>query len=120
MLQTVGEANLPEFDAESVFDLTGAPTQRVFVIDGHYPAGAGTPVHSHPGDTIVRVETGCLKVAIGDRAPILCEQGRSFRVAAGTEHSFSNPSPTPTRTVTFFIVSQNAPFVERALVGVAL
>jgi quercetin dioxygenase-like cupin family protein len=85
------------------------PDREAVVARGEFPAGAGAPKHTHPGDEIGYVLEGELVVEMEGKPALKLKAGDTFFVPAGQIHSAKNTGKSAAAVISTYVVEKGKP-----------
>lgn len=91
--------------------IDGGQDRELIVMRAEWPPGAGTPLHTHPGDEIGTVLEGLYEVRESSGEWRTLKAGDSWRIPAGVVHE--SRAPENARTINIFLVQKGHPFIQR-------
>jgi quercetin dioxygenase-like cupin family protein len=92
--------------------VTGQPDKEFLLLSIEWPAGTGTPVHTHLGDEYGTVIEGSYTVKQGDGDWTTMNAGESWSVPASVVHQGKNAGQSMTKTMNAFIVEKGKPLIQ--------
>jgi quercetin dioxygenase-like cupin family protein len=92
--------------------VTGQPDKEFLLLSIEWPAGTGTPVHTHLGDEYGTVIEGSYAVKQGDGEWKTMSAGESWSALASVVHQGKNAAQTTTKTINAFIVEKGKPLIH--------
>ena len=90
--------------------VSGQPDKEFLLFSVEWPAGSGTPLHTHLGDEYGVVIEGAYMVKQGDQDWQTYNAGQSWHVSAGIVHESRNA--VQTKTMNAFIVEKDKPLIH--------
>ncbi|MDA9506336.1 hypothetical protein XI09_17195 [Bradyrhizobium sp. CCBAU 11386] len=94
--------------------LTGQPDKEVISLIVEWPPGAGTGLHTHPGDEYTTVLEGeVIGRKEGSEAKTYAA-GQSYHNEPGVVHEANNKASAPAKTFNVFVVEKGKPVTEPA------
>jgi quercetin dioxygenase-like cupin family protein len=94
--------------------LTGQPDKEVVSLIVEWPPGAGTGLHTHPGDEYTTVLEGEIVGRIDGNEAKTYATGQSYHNEPGVVHEGSNKGSVPAKTFNVFVVEKGKPITEPA------
>jgi quercetin dioxygenase-like cupin family protein len=91
---------------------SGDATKEALVLSAELAPNASTGRHTHPGDEYGTVLEGELEVLVQGHEPRRVKAGESYHNAKGVVHESRNPTNSPTRLLSTFIIEKGQPVVQ--------